>query len=562
MKKSVILLFGLFTVLSIVPMINISPNGIDLNQFYCLQWLSIQLSPNSYNGIYIGDAWTINSNYNGQISHLSYEVTSITDFVYGNYYTDGKLTGENSYLPVLDDASISYYVGLYGSYSDNYGGRSITVVCINVTLSMGYPYWVIYDTVTGIEVELHSDDGLNYIHYYLESWDIYQGNTCPHGKKGTGIMLVIDKSGSIQHDDAISSSQLILKYISPYTFIGLTVFDSNDYLKHGLAQPAKNDYYNQLSNLLSDVGSGGMTNIYAGLMNAIQQLDRRCFEVNHIILFTDGYTNTADSGYQQFRYCSLSDSGDGRSYKEQWQNSSLSPLQIAKRKGITITVIAIDPEVPNPHFFDVVQAVNPNNKCYDCNDIWEVIDYLQDMYRSAEDWDHWQGWKGQVDDGTCKEITGGGLDVSSKHGYVLALRLWWSNPNNYGVIRVTDQSDVTIPLIPPTSNVGDRPFVAYFNCSTSITTVYIYVCINTLELGSSSPDPVDYDFDIDTKNESDFEVWMTDTHPSGGGADMTPLLLALTMEPSDSGAIAWVTVGVITGIITAVAIIVIIKRKY
>ncbi len=547
------------------PLNNYTNTDVDGSQYFTLK-ISGELNSGLYSDLYYTAMITVTGHTDFYLAGDAPEdVNPTSPGTYINCLSDTTPAPHQKYTPDVDRADLSI----------SKDGNITVMISPYPSDNMRTKFWVTmngpgiteynYSDYNGQPIMVHgtaNDDGEVEIKVSRYaggvSPDNYYNVTIIGGKpynctdkKGTGIMLVIDASGSVNVTEATAACELIIESISPYTHVGLVIFRADATLKHDLAQPAKDNYKDELSVLLADIHDSGLTNIYDGLMMGLELLPLKCFETQKLILFTDGYPTTSNPGKDKF-------GSWGAGSQTDWESDPESPLAIAAERGVPIAAVSIDFPINNEFFWAVGNA-SANNTVHNANDIWDLIDELQDIYRSTEDWDHWQGWEGTISTGTCKLITPGGLDVTSKQGYSLGLTMWWLDTGHIGCIVVTDQSNTTIPFISPTSAYGERPYTAYFIVDSSITTIYIYGCIDTCTLSSSSNGDVDYDLDLNTKNGTDFQEWMSDPYPSGGGgASPLGLIFLLSAEEPGPLVLVLVLIGIAAGVVVA---IIIVKQK-
>ena len=115
-------------------------------------------------------------------------------------------------------------------------------------------------------------------------------------RMSTALALVIDRSGSMSGQKiqlckaaAIATADLL----QPKDYIGVVAFDSN---AHWVV-PMTSAGSPTIGAQISQIGSGGGTNIYPGMEQARQGLASIQAKVKHMIVLTDG--QTSGSGYQQ-----------------------------------------------------------------------------------------------------------------------------------------------------------------------------------------------------------------------------------------------------------------------
>lgn len=114
--------------------------------------------------------------------------------------------------------------------------------------------------------------------------------------QSSALALVIDRSGSMAGQKieickaaAVASAELLTNKDS----IGVYAFDSQ---VHEIVPMTKVTSISTIANLISQIGSGGGTNAYPGMVRAREELNRVKSKIKHMIVLTDG--QTSGEGYQ------------------------------------------------------------------------------------------------------------------------------------------------------------------------------------------------------------------------------------------------------------------------
>lgn len=114
--------------------------------------------------------------------------------------------------------------------------------------------------------------------------------------QSSALALVIDRSGSMAGQKieickaaAVASAELLTNKDS----IGVYAFDSQ---VHEIVPMTKVTSISTIANQISQIGSGGGTNAYPGMVRAREELNRVKSKIKHMIVLTDG--QTSGEGYQ------------------------------------------------------------------------------------------------------------------------------------------------------------------------------------------------------------------------------------------------------------------------
>lgn len=114
--------------------------------------------------------------------------------------------------------------------------------------------------------------------------------------QSSALALVIDRSGSmagqkieICKSAAVASAELL----TSKDFIGVYAFDSQ---AHEIVPMTKVTSISTISSQINQIGSGGGTNAYPGMVRAREELNRVKSKIKHMIVLTDG--QTSGEGYQ------------------------------------------------------------------------------------------------------------------------------------------------------------------------------------------------------------------------------------------------------------------------
>ncbi|MDR1925536.1 MAG: VWA domain-containing protein [Planctomycetaceae bacterium] len=113
-------------------------------------------------------------------------------------------------------------------------------------------------------------------------------------KPTVAISLVIDRSGSMDGkkiEFAKDAAKGVIELLSPDDFISIIAYDA---IPHVIVPPQKVTNPRQIKNAVNSINSSGGTNVYQALTESFEQLNSLNTETKHVILLTDGKSESGD----------------------------------------------------------------------------------------------------------------------------------------------------------------------------------------------------------------------------------------------------------------------------
>ncbi len=191
-------------------------------------------------------------------------------------------------------------------------------------------------------------------------------------KSSLAMVLVIDKSGSMGGEKmelAKDAAKGTAELLGPRDYLGVIAFDGASYWVSELTSASN---HGEIIQRISTIEASGGTNIYPGLVDAHDALNRVSAKLKHVILLTDGHSNPGDYNEVVRRMVEsrvtlscvavgaeadtslleqLARSGDGRYY---FCDSPQSIPQIFAKETVTASKQAINeapflPQLVRPH---------------------------------------------------------------------------------------------------------------------------------------------------------------------------------------------------------------------
>ncbi|MDR1382432.1 MAG: VWA domain-containing protein [Planctomycetaceae bacterium] len=113
-------------------------------------------------------------------------------------------------------------------------------------------------------------------------------------KPSLAICLVIDRSGSMggqKMEMAKDAAKSAVELLTPRDYASVIAFDSVSYVVAPMQSAAS---VSSITSQISTIEAGGGTSIYPGMVDAYDQLTRASAKLKHVILLTDGYSESGD----------------------------------------------------------------------------------------------------------------------------------------------------------------------------------------------------------------------------------------------------------------------------
>ncbi|MHA1370069.1 MAG: vWA domain-containing protein [Promethearchaeota archaeon] len=277
----------------------------------------------------------------------------------------------------------------------------------------------------------------------------------------TGIVLCMDVSGSMSGtgiEDSKSAAHLIVDMISDDTYIGLVTYDSYAYQIVDIDKKSNNEYL--LNNAIDAMAANSSTNIDAGILAAIDMLDGVYLNDEYIVLMTDGYTNTADIGRENFAYGDdYYSPGDGYSYLYHWIHDSDSAPNICESNGICLHTVGFGGGYDETFLESIANAAGCGN-FYDASNASALAMSFAQISNEMEGWSNQQTFYGSIDDGDQIQVDSQ-YTVSSSTPFVRVSISWEDSDMDLSIITKAEDGGELTPI---DSESGDKYTWAVYDC--------------------------------------------------------------------------------------------------